>query len=69
MKTSNLMTKVYELRYKSNDELIISSIEENAVRKEYIKMKQDGENMEDVYGCENFMPVKEWNEAMISASK
>lgn len=67
METSNLTTKIYELRYKSNNELIVSSISEMAVRKKYVRMKEDGEDMNNVYGCENFMPVKEWNQTMLSA--
>lgn len=69
MNTQNLMTKVYELRYVDTNELISSSISEEASRIEWIKMKKDGEDMTNVRGCENFMPVAEWNNAMLNAAK
>ena len=65
----NLMVKVYELRFKNTNELIVSSISENATRKEWINMKADGEDMSNVYGAENFIPQAEWNNAMLAASK
>lgn len=69
MKTQNLMTKVYELRYVDTNQLIVCSISEEASRKEWIKMKKDGEDMSNVFGAENFIPVSEWNNAMINAAK
>ena len=66
--TTTQMIKVYELRFKDTNELIVSSIEERVTRSEFVNMKQDGEDMTNVYGCENFIPVSEWNNTMLSAS-
>lgn len=58
------MVKIFELRYKDSNELIVASISENATRKEFISMKEDGEDMSNIIGCENFMSIDEWNAAM-----
>jgi hypothetical protein len=69
MKTQKnfLMEKLFELRYKDTNELIIASISETAVRKEWLRMKEDGEDMTNVIGTENFIRTKEWNEIMTQA--
>jgi hypothetical protein len=67
MKTNNgaTMVKVFELRYKDSNDLIIASIKEDVVRKEFIDMKKGGEDMSNIFGCENFMKIEEWNNAML----
>ena len=60
------MVKIYELRYKDSNELIVASISENATRKEWLWLKDNDEDMSNIIGCENFIPVDEWNKAMKS---
>ena len=60
------MVKIYELRYKDSNELIVASISENATRKEWLWLKDNDEDMSNIIGCENFISVDEWNKAMTS---
>ncbi len=64
----NNMVKLYELREKVSNEIVASSISEMAIRKEYIKMKEEeGEGC--AYVTENFISVQEWNGVMKSGFK
>ena len=60
----NLNVKLYELRFKSTNELIVASISENAVRKEWISMREEGDDMSNVIANQTFVSVEEWNNSM-----
>ena len=67
MQATEKMTKLFELRFKNTNELIVASISEIAIRKEWLSLKEDGEDMENIIANQTFISEKEWNNSMLSA--
>jgi len=64
---AQLMVKCFELRFKNTNELIWSSISEGAIRKEWLRMKEDGDDMSNVVANQTFIAQAEWNNAINNA--
>jgi hypothetical protein len=59
------MVKSYELRIKETNEVLAICISEVTIRKEGISYVENGGTWDEIYVQENFIPISEWNNAML----
>jgi hypothetical protein len=63
----NLNVKLYQLIDTTTNEVIVESISENVVRREWISLKEDGEDMSLIKANQTFISIEEWNKVINGA--